>query len=1163
MNALRAGDNPLSAKATTAFGQAATTTLTVTRVLEGDPAAGPAITIDSPLEGFSSGGTSVPVKGHVNQPGLLVKVQGQTVGVDPITLRFETTSPVTAGFVTLTATATDAQARTATATVHGQIFAPGTAHYRWDLPTTGTRTKTRTVHITGQADLPGIASVTVNGAPLGLSGSGATGKFEGDVTLPAKGTNPLLLDVLTLAGERFTERRDVVFEPDLPRLRLSAPDTARPGDSVDLQAQPEAGTNLASVDLSWNGALVAHLASPFPPQKALVPMDALVGSKLLVEAFGKDIEGETVTARTYVTVLGAGILVVEAYSDRTGLALTGGTASVEGTSAAAPLDDSGRAALPTALPQNWLRIEKPGHSPVWRSAALQVGGVAAVVDARLTPLETGQEAGPTSFNGTFADGGFKVTFPVTALTGTGKLSLTPLSTQGLPGLLPSGWSAVAGAWLSLEGVSISSPGTLELTLPTGAPEQELVWAHWDPANHVWVAIGTGLNKAQLLSIPLPSAGGYALLVADPAPTAPPGALVNASLEGTLAAHWREGLAATGNVTPSVLPTTAAIAGAKASATFNLSFANGLPIPSGALIQTDVLETYTLASQALIEPERRTQDGVADRFAAVIDEDGKPAVKVATSGLVLELPLRMTRTFSASELIEGLIRVAFYHDGVQLAQGGTLLDAAGGTVARDGVTVTFDAGAFAGPTLVRLNADPGSTWPELSGQGFVKSPFMIDIVGKLSLGLKLRVEDLGAVDGGMVPILVQRRIVQGQSLALAVGAFERDGTGWKLVVPAAGNPILEGGAFCVLVPNKAWAWVSGTVTMPKALAMTIQQALTQGPEASSFITVHHRSSPVKKRNEPVMNGINGDKDKKQLSVSPTRNLGFAATSTDDVAVADALLSGNFLSSTSGPTGAFATPAFTPITGKLTLTGSRWDLGVKGSLEVDVPSSANPLRLATVPFLVLNVLPAENTEVGLGSIAMVLLSAPADPTSLGSVRLLKGITEITARRDLSLDGRTLLLTPERALEAGSTYKVEISALKGLTGDTAPTFTRTFRTATPIPPVTEAVEFSRINLSYPDSNFNFTVTIPAGVIPPGAGLSLEGLGLGSTYAGSMPLTGEARIPFKASLGERIKVTVQFASGRILAGYVSRYEATDGSGRVTVGVDGGRVEATDGCSH
>jgi hypothetical protein len=1140
------GPNPLSAVATNSFGQSTRADRIVERVQDNGGDLAPKLTVESPLEGFATGSPSLPVVGRVNQAGLTVKVQGQAVSVDPLTLRFAAQAELVAGANTLVVSATDPQGRSDSATIHGTRFEAGQAKYRWDLPANGARLPGHTVKLAGQADQPGIRSLSIHGAAMELSGSASSGAFRGSMVLP-RGPQSLLLEALTVAGERLTERREVIIDPPLPRIRLDAPSSARPGDRITLTVQPVPGTTLASADLRWNGAILGHLQDPFPAQTATIPGDAAPGSKLLVEAIATDLEGESVTARTYVVVLAGGgggtggPLVWSVLDDRSGLVLPGVQVRSE-TGAPLEFGDAGLATLPALLPAQWVGAAKPGFTPQWRRGD-QLGSKAqALFDARLTPLDLTQDAALAGFSGSFGNGAYQLTIPGGALSAPGKLSLTPLSTQGLPALLPKGWSAVSALWMQLDGATLTGQATLKLTPPVGTPESGFAWARFDDTTKAWIVLAINIDKSTLAALPLPNPGGYALVAADPTPIAPPQAETGNALGASDSGSWREGLRAAGAVNPSLLPTVEALNGARAAARLDLAFDGKEAVASGTPLLAEIVETYTRVDQSLIEPEKRAQDGVAARFVLSVDKDGAPALRPVADGLAMELPVRMSRTFQASELVEGLIQVGFYHEDQVIAVGGELIGTGGGSTTRDGVTAGFEAGAFAATTLVRVQGDPVGSWealwPELKDLGRVATSFTVDLSGILQKGMTLAVVDLGLVPSGIAPILVQRRTVADQPVLVAVGAMAQEAGAWKLSLPAESNPILEGGAFAVLVPTRAWAWVTGTVSMPQGLAGAMAKAL-------------------KYKVGGIHSSLGANNERKQTFAS-----GIPA---GDVPVKDALFSGNFLQAASGSTGLFALPAFAPATGKMTLTGQRWDLGLTGSAEVEVPSTGNALRLATIPFAIQAILPQESAVVDLSAVFVVLTTTPMDPSAFAGVKLFQKqgtdpnstLVEIKVRHQLSMDGRTLVVTPDQSLVPGTDYILAVEGLKSLPGEVAPRLERKVSTA-PLPPPPAEVDFTRISLGYPDASFNVTMTIPAGAIPAGASLLIEGLGMGYTYSGTMP-NGELGLTVRASLGERIQITVQIG-GRTRVGHVSRYEAGDGSGRVTIGVEGGRVEASDG---
>lgn len=127
----------------------------------------------------------------------------------------------------------------------------------------------------------------------------------------------------------------------------------------------------------------------------------------------------------------------------------------------------------------------------------------------------------------------------------------------------------------------------------------------------------------------------------------------------------------------------------------------------------------------------------------------------------------------------------------------------------------------------------------------------------------------------------------------------------------------------------------------------------------------------------------------------------------VAVSDALVSGNLLSAASSQSGTFALPVAMPSTnGAVTLTATRVDLGLTGTLAVKVPSQGNTLKLLPNAFGVVGTSPDASSPIEPGSVFSVMLSLRAreDAANLACVKLLKGTEEISAKRSLSQDGKT---------------------------------------------------------------------------------------------------------------------------------------------------------------
>ena len=410
---LQEGANPFTVIASNPFGlqgQASRTLFRYTTPF--------ASTLDWPLPGLAIPASSTEVRGHVLRAGTTVQVNGVAAPVDPGSLTFSASVPLQPGPNTLTALGSDQAGNSGTASVQvtSAPAAPAAASYRWDLPADGSSSALRSVPVSGMANLPGVAAVTLNGQAMTLTGQGGDGSFSGSLALASPGPNALVLEVTTLAGQSFSERREVRFTPALPQVTLAVPDSARPGDSVPITVAPVAGTGLMQADITWNGLFLASVSAPWAPVSARIPANAAIGAVIPVSVLARDDQGSTVTARAGVTVYGAGALLVQAFDDSQGLPCSdlAASATLEGGPGQA-LDGNGRAALATALPQNWIRLQKPGFTQVWRSAALTVGATQTAVSARLTPLASAQAAGSAAFSGSFGGGALQLSLPAGAL----------------------------------------------------------------------------------------------------------------------------------------------------------------------------------------------------------------------------------------------------------------------------------------------------------------------------------------------------------------------------------------------------------------------------------------------------------------------------------------------------------------------------------------------------------------------------------------------------------------------------------------------------------------------------------------------------------------------------------------------------------------------------
>src|SRR5207247_1252552 len=94
---------------------------------------------------------------------------------------------------------------------------------------------------------------------------------------------------------------------------------------------------------------------------------------------------------------------------------------------------------------------------------LSTGEVAIVASPRLTRRGTNIATITLLDGGQVRDvgGAIQINFPAGAVTQNSTVSLTPLTGQTLPALLPLGWSPLQAFWVELTG-SISTPATASL-----------------------------------------------------------------------------------------------------------------------------------------------------------------------------------------------------------------------------------------------------------------------------------------------------------------------------------------------------------------------------------------------------------------------------------------------------------------------------------------------------------------------------------------------------------------------------------------------------------------------------------------------------------------------------------------------------------------------------
>ena len=147
---------------------------------------------------------------------------------------------------------------------------------------------------------------------------------------------------------------------------------------------------------------------------------------------------------------------------------------------------------------------------VEREISVQPGVGTVPVDARMTPLAPAIAIG--SAGGSLTSGSLNVSIPPGAISSSTNFHLTSLSQQGLPGLLPLGWSPVTVFDLRSDTPNGANFNANFTNLPNGPG---LLLVTYDYSAHAWTMVTPNLGAVNgALTIPLPSVGSYALVTPD-------------------------------------------------------------------------------------------------------------------------------------------------------------------------------------------------------------------------------------------------------------------------------------------------------------------------------------------------------------------------------------------------------------------------------------------------------------------------------------------------------------------------------------------------------------------------------------------------------------------------------------------------------------------------
>ena len=663
------GANAFVLTATDAAGNVATQEVTVIR-----DTTNPALEVVTPTEDLVIANLPVVVRGTASDAtALTISVNGAeaTITGDAWEASFESLSE---GPQTFTVAARDAAGNVTTVTrnVTLDLAAPVVTI---TAPVAGTFTNQPAVTVTGTATDLTLRSVTANGVTGTFTATTGTTHTYTIENVPLNDGDNSIVVIATDASSRTGEATvTITRDATPPVVVLTAPSQVTRKRGGNASASITDTSAIAGVAFRLDGVVIAELTAAPYAVDFTAPESAAVGSILTLTAEARDAAGNTGMASHDVKVVADGVIVGQVLDDATGLPIANARVAVAGREEALVRTDArGRYTLSAFDSRPTLLIDADDMTATERVVDVASGAGTVPVDARLTRRSTRTQVRPEG--GSIARGNIKLDFPGGALAQAEMISLTPLSAQGLPNLLPLGWSPVAAFDLR---------GADAFAVPVSAtfsnlPGAKLHLVAYRTALHAWVMVQSDIqsNGTVTAAIAAPEAHALVMLDNDAAISAP---VAGEVLPGVEMVPLPATTISSGTVTPAVLPPT----GGEAKGTVGIQ--SPTPLPSGTVVQAHVSETYTLSSGEAASEEPRPQDIVLYRF---------PAREGAT--VSAEIPIVPSRTFD--DLVEGRVHLDILagREGVRGKTGGN--EAV--TVTDGAATLTVPAGSLPEDTAVSV------------------------------------------------------------------------------------------------------------------------------------------------------------------------------------------------------------------------------------------------------------------------------------------------------------------------------------------------------------------------------------------------------------------------------------------------------------------------------
>ncbi|HYG34516.1 MAG TPA: Ig-like domain-containing protein, partial [Clostridia bacterium] len=446
---------------------------------------------------------------------------------------------------------------------------------------------------------------------------------------------------------------------------------------------------------------------------------------------------------------------------------------------------------------NSFAFSSDGYLPVWRRETLVAGSVFEVPSPRLSKRSTNSIAVSASGSVlTNAIGNFQITVPAGAFAVDGAATLTPLTAQTLPALLPTGWSPLQAFWLELPGEpTVPLPGHFDLWGPINRNETAAL-VRWNTSALRWdvVSLVTGLGAA-VVDVQLSGPGAWAIVVGDPGLTVPqPGQPLPAA---TVSTPDYSQFVVGSTVTPST--SSPSKQPELVTATASLVISNTAhSLASGILLRAKVTETYQMRDGSI----RKTP--TYETWFVGYQRPGD----TNTSTLHASFPLRPLLLLGGDELQLGVVNVDILPP---TSFAGAVFAANGGNASRGGVNLSVAPGVLSQAQAVQLADISITNFSSLADSSITLIGAFQLTVGDLGAGAQLGLQITNASANSQ--FVLARVISQSGVYGLQpIARLTSDSAGQLHSAEPASNPRLPGlngsGQFVLVRVQDSQALVTG-------------------------------------------------------------------------------------------------------------------------------------------------------------------------------------------------------------------------------------------------------------------------------------------------------------------------------------------------------------------